>query len=129
MPVALAIFAAVIVAASAFTMVFPAEMLAFAAGFMTDPAGIWWAAAMRLLLAVLLWFSAPVARTPTVFRVLAVFALAAAVAIPVMGSERLIHLVDWFAAQSLWTVWAIAGLGVAFGGFILWSVSNNWATE
>ena len=124
---ALAIFAVLIVVSSAFTIIFPSNILSFAAEFLTDPGGIWWAAAMRLVLAALLWFSAPVSRTPTAFRVLAGVLLFVAVAIPIVGSEQLISLINWFASQSLWFVRALSGLGVGFGAFILWSVSRKRA--
>lgn len=127
MAAALAIIAATIVAASGFTMVFPAETMATVNGVLTLSWGIWFAVAIRLLMAILLWGAASRSRTPNTFRVLAVLMLAAAIAIPFLGAEYLLSLVQWFEAQSHWLRRAMAALGLAFGGFILWSVSYQWA--
>lgn len=129
MAIALAVFAVVIAVASAAAVIFPSEILSYAAEYLTHPGAIWWAAATRLLMAVLLWFSAPVSRTPITFRVLAGVALLATVGFPILGSERLLMLLNWLASQSLWAVRIPSGLGVAFGAFLLWSVSRKWTGD
>jgi len=121
MPFALAIFAVIIILASGFATLFPSELLDYAVEFVQGP-GLWWAAAMRLALAIVLWFSAPTSRTPITFKVLAVVALLAAVAIPIVGSERLVSVINWCASQPLGVVRVLTALGVAFGAFLLWSI-------
>ena len=124
MPIALAIFAVLIVVASAIAIIFPSELLNYVLGLMAG-SGIWWAASTRVLLAVLLWFSAVASRTPITFRVLAILALASAVFIVVIGSEGLIHIIDWFSSWPLWGVRIPSVLGVVFGLFLLWSISSK----
>ena len=126
MPIALAIFAVIIVVASAIAVVFPSELLNYVHDVIAG-SGLWWAASTRVLLAVLLWFSAVASRTPITFRVVAILALASAVFIVVIGSEGLIHLIDWFSSWPLWGVRIPSALGVAFGLFLLWSISGKRA--
>ena len=126
MPIALAIFAVIIVVASAIAVVFPSELLNYVLELMAG-SGIWWAASTRVLLAVLLWFSAVASRTPITFRALAILALASAVFLVVIGSEGLIHIIDWFSSWPLWGVRLPSALGVAFGLFLLWSILGKRA--
>ena len=126
MPIALAIFAVFIVVASAIAIVFPSELLTFVREEMVGP-GIWWAASARVMLAVLLWFSAGTSRTPITFRVLAILTLMSAVFLVVIGSEGILQLIDWFASWPLWGVRLPYALGVAFGLFLLWSISRRQA--
>ena len=126
MPIAMAIFAIFIVVASVIAIVFPSELLNYVLEVMVGPA-IWWAAAARVLLAVLLWFSAVASRTPITFRVLAILALTSAVFLVVIGSEGLIQIIGWFSSWPLWGVRLPSALGVAFGLFLLWSISGKRA--
>ena len=126
MPIALAVFAVLIALASASGVLFPAEILSFAREMIVGP-GIWWAAGARLILAVLLWFSAPVSRTPITFRVLAILALLGATFIVAVGSEGVLQIVDWLASWPLWGVRLESAVGVAFGAFLFWSVKRKRA--
>ena len=126
MPIALAIFAVIIVVASAIAIVFPSELLNYVLEVLAGT-GIWWAASIRLLLAVLLWFSAEASRTPITFRVLSMLALAGAVFLMVIGSEGVIHVIDWFNSWPVWGVRLPSTFGVAFGLFLLWSISSKRA--
>lgn len=124
MPLALTIFAVIIFVASVSSVLFPAELL-LSAREMIVGSGVWWAAGVRLILAVLLWFSAPVSRTPITFRVFAILAFLGAVLIVVMGSEGTLQLVDWLASWPLWGIRLVSAVGVAFGVFLLWSVTRK----
>ena len=89
--------------------------------------GLWVAVIARLILALLLWFSAPFSHTPVTFQVLAILALVAAIALPIIGVQRILKLLDWVASwqQLAIRLWCL--LGVGFGGFLLWSISPIWA--
>ncbi len=117
----LAILAALIIAMSLYGVVWPPRILVIARGFMVSP-GIWAAAAIRLLLAVLFWFAAPVSLTPVVFRVIALLALAAAVGILIVGTERLLKLVDRLESWPNIVIRIQGIVGCGFGAFTLWSV-------
>ena len=126
MAVTLAIFALFIVLASGLTVIFPSELLSFVREAVIGP-GVWWAAGARLLLAVLLWFSAPDSRTPNTFKVLAVLAVMAALFLVTIGPAGMLELVDWLDSLPHWVLRLQSMLGVAFGVFLLWSLSRKWA--
>ncbi|MEE4254880.1 MAG: hypothetical protein V2I50_12635 [Desulfuromusa sp.] len=126
MSIVLAIFAVFIVVASGSAIIFPSEVLSFAREVMVGP-GIWWTAFARLVLAVLLWFSAPACRTPKTFKVLAVMTVMGAVFLVAIGSEGLLEFIDWFASWPLWGVRLQTTVGVAFGLFLLWSIFSKRA--
>ena len=126
MPIALKILAVLIAVVSASGVLFPAEVLSYARELFVGP-GWWWAAVVRLILAVLLWFSAPVSRTPTTFRVLAVLVLFGAIFIVVTGAEGVLEIIDWLSSWPLWGVRLESFVGVAFGVFLFWSVTQKRA--
>lgn len=129
MAIVLTIVAVLILLSSAYGVLSPTHLVAYAVEFLGHPGGIWWAAAIRLVVAIVLWFSAPVSRTPVIFRVLAVVVFFAAITIPVVGAERLLSMLHWFAAQPTWLVRVVAAMGVAFAAFLLWSVTLKWTAE
>ena len=126
MAIALAVFSIVIVAMSLYGAAQPERLTALVRRFMTDIGiniGLWIAVIVRLVLAVLLWFVAPVSHTPMTFQVLALLVLAAAVFLPLIGAKRLIKLIDHVASWPPLAIRFWCVLGVAFGLFLLWSVS------
>ncbi len=100
----------------------PPWLIAVARGFIGGT-GATGAATARLVFAALLWFSAPVASSPTAFRMLAlVMALAAASAL-VLGKDRVARFAD---SMDDWPP-ALARLPIAIAlllcAFVLWSIS------
>jgi len=126
MPIILAIFAVFILVASSSAIVFPSQVLLFAHEAMVG-SFIWWAASARIFLAILLWFSAAASRTPKTFKVLAVLTVIGAVFLVVMGSERVLDFIEWFATWPQWGVRLLSTVGVAFGLFLLWSIFSKRA--
>ena len=120
---ALAIFSLIIVLLSAYGVFKPSSLVSFVRGFMVGGSGLWVAVVARLILAFLLWFSAPLSLTPTTFKVLAVLALVAAIALPIMGVQRILKLMEWVESWQQPAIRLWCSLGVAFGGFLLWSIS------
>ena len=86
--------------------------------------GVGGAVAIRLLLAALLWFSAPVASTPATFRALAIVMATAAVGALVLGKDRAARLADRMAGRSPLVVRLPIVIGFAFCAFLLWSLSS-----
>ncbi len=122
MVIALALFSVLFTGLSLYGLVLPRGLTRFVRRFMLGP-GVWGAVVIRLLLAALLWFSAPVSHTPTTFQVLAVLLLLSAVALPIIGAARLIEIIDRFASWPPIVLRLQCMIGVAVGGFLLWSVS------
>ena len=84
--------------------------------------GVAGAVAVRLLLAALLWFSAPVSSTPGAFRILATVMLVAAVSAAMLGTDRIARLVDRMAGWRPVFVRLPIAVGVVLCMFMLWSV-------
>lgn len=126
MAIALAIFSLVIILLSTYGVIHPSSLTSFVRSFMGG-LGLWVAVVVRLLLALLLWFSAPLSHTPVTFQVLAIIALVAAAALPLIGVQRIGKLLDWVASWRHLAIRLWCLLGVGFGGFLLWSVSPIWA--
>ena len=85
--------------------------------------GVAGAVGVRLLLAALLWFSAPVSATPGAFRILASVMLVAALSALVLGTNRLVRLVDHMAQWRPLLVRLPFAVGLVLCLFMLWSVS------
>lgn len=81
----------------------------------------WLAIGIRLGLGGLLWWLAEEMRHPQVMRVLAGIAVAAAIAVFLLGRSRLDKLVDWWLGlpNSLLRVSAV--FAVAFGAYLTWA--------
>ena len=86
--------------------------------------GVGGAVAVRLLLAALLWFSAPVASTPATFRVLALVMATAAVGALVRGKDRAARIADRMAGRPPLVVRLPIAIGLALCAFMLWSISS-----
>lgn len=127
MAIALAIFSLVIVLLSAYGVFRPSILTSFVRGLMAGPGGLWVAVVARLILALLLWFSAPLSHTPVTFQVLAIVALVDAIALLIIGTQRILKLLDWVAFWRQFAIRLACLLGVGFGGFLLWSISPIWA--
>lgn len=122
MTVALAIVSALIIAMSIYGVVQPQRLTALVRGFIISP-GVWGAVAIRLLLAGLLWFTAPISYTPITFKVLALLTLLAAIALPIIGAARLMKFIDYLASWPPIAIRIQYLLGVVLGAFLLWSLS------
>lgn len=86
--------------------------------------GVGGAVAVRLLLAALLWFSAPVASTPATFRALALLMATAAVGALVLGKDRVARIADRMAGRPPLVVRLPIAIGLALSAFMLWSISS-----
>ena len=86
--------------------------------------GVGGAVAVRLLLAALLWFSAPVASTPATFRALALVMATAAVGALVLGKDRAARIADRMAGRPPLVVRLPIAIGLALCAFLLWSISS-----
>ena len=103
-------------------MLSPPRMLMLARRFIGGT-GVAGAVAVRVLLAVLLWLSAPVASTPAVFRTLAFVMATAAVGALVFGKDRAARLADRMAGRPALAVRLPIAIALALCAFTLWSIS------
>ena len=80
----------------------------------------WMAVGIRLAMGGLLWWLAEELKHPQVMRALAGLAILAAVALLVMGRERLDRLVDWWLRLSDGLLRFSAAFAVAFGAYLVY---------
>ena len=100
----------------------PRRLIAVAGGVLRGT-GVAGAVGVRLLLAALLWFSAPVSSTPGAFRILATVMLVAALSALVLGKDRVVRLVDRMSGWRPIFVRIPIAVGLVLCVFMLWSVS------
>lgn len=120
--VILAIFSVTLIALSLYGVIVPLKLAAHVQRFL-NKFEVGGAAVIRLFLAVVLWRCAPVSHTPAAFKVLAVIMLATAIALLIVGRARLQKLIDWVTTWPPIAIRLQCLAGVAFGAFLLWSVS------
>ena len=106
-----------------FGMCLAGRFIALTRAFMAGP-GLGGVVAIRLLLAALLWLSAPVSSTPLAFRVLALLMCVGAFSALVLGTDRVVALIDRMDAGPTVAVRLPCAVGFAFGVFMLWSISS-----
>ena len=87
------------------------------------PLGVWIAAGARVAFGLALWSAAPSSRIPDALRVLAAVAVAAGLALPLLGLSRFAAILAWWERRSAGFKRAWAGAACAVGGFLLWSVT------
>jgi len=99
-------------------VVSPAALLGLVRRFQTSR-GLYFAAALRVVLGVALFFAAPTSRAPGLLRLLSVIIIVAGLATPFFGLDRFRRLLDWWSARGPAFIRAWAGFAFAFG---LWLV-------
>lgn len=122
MPILLALVSITIVVLSLYGIFLPEKLVTRVRSFMAGRHGMVTAIGVRLLLAALLWFTAPDSQTPTIFRVFAIIMLAAAVVFPFVGIDRIRKLIDYVAGWPKWALRLDCLLGAVLGLFLLWSI-------
>lgn len=83
----------------------------------------WLAIGIRLAMGGLLWWLADELRHPQVMRALAGLAVLAAVALLLMGRERLDRMVGWWLALSDGILRVSAALAAAFGAYLVYAAT------
>lgn len=75
---------------------------------------------VRLIVGVLFWVAADELRLTEVMRIIAAISIFAAVAILIMGRERLDGLIDWWLSRSDGLLRSSALFAATFGGFLIY---------
>ncbi len=92
----------------------PSRLLGVVRNFQT-PMGLYFAAALRVVLGVALFFAASASRAPDLIRILGVVIIVMGVVTPFFGLERFRRLLDWWSARGSAFIRAWAVLALAFG--------------
>jgi len=87
-----------------------------------SPAGIYAAAALRIMLGVALFLSAPTSRIQEVIRILGITIFVMGIITPLFGFERFRRLLNWWSERGpvFMRVWA--GFALGFGLFLAYAV-------
>ena len=101
----------------------PEKLMTFVTSAMDKYWGIYVAVIVRLVLGSALIIVAPASLFPIVFQALGVIAILAAIALVLMGRERIRRFVAWWSERSsvpIVRLWLL--FGMAFGGFLIYGV-------
>jgi uncharacterized membrane protein YidH (DUF202 family) len=92
------VFSLLVAALGALGLLSPSRAQGVVRYFQT-PAGLYFAAGLRLVMGLALVFAAPASRAPEVLRVVGVVIVVAGVITLFIGHERFRRLVDWWSAR------------------------------
>ena len=101
----------------------PQKLMAFVTSAMDKYWGIYIAVIVRLVLGSALIVVAPTSQFPIVFQAVGVIAILAAIALVLMGRERIRRFVVWWSEQfsdRIVRLWLL--FGMAFGVFLVYGV-------
>lgn len=112
----------IVCALSAWGLMAPDKIWKLVNGAMDKDWGIYVAVIARLLLGAALVIASPESRFPLTFEVLGWIAVVAAVAILLLGRERLRKFVAWFEqfSPTIIRVWLL--FGIAFGALLIYGI-------
>ena len=122
MAIALAILSVALVVISMYGVLLPNKLIGLIRDITSGKLGLWSAVIVRLLLAALLWFTAQVSRTPTLFKILAAVLVLSAIAHLFVGRARLRRFLESLGSWPPWAIRVPCLFGVAMGVFMLWAV-------
>jgi hypothetical protein len=98
-----------------------------AAEYVTTPAGLYTAAALRIGIGIVLINVAPTSRSPKLIRALGIFAVAAGVITALVGVDRARAILAWEVAQGTTLIRLGAVLALVFGGLVVFAVTGRRA--
>ena len=101
----------------------PEKLMTFVTSAMDKYWGVYIAIIVRLVLGSALIIVAPASLFPIVFQALGVIAIVSAIALALMGRERIRRFIAWWSERfslPIVRLWLL--FGMAFGGFIIYGV-------
>jgi hypothetical protein len=110
-----------IIAFGALGIVSPGRLLGIVRRF-ENLAGLYAAAAVRIVLGVTLLYAAPTSHMPEVIRILGILILLAGLILPFIGLARFRRIVVWWCSQGLTVIRVWACFAFAFGLFLAYAV-------
>lgn len=107
---------------SAISFVAPVRALAMARAF-DSQAGLYAAAAIRLVLGAVVFFAAPGSRSPEALRILGIVIALAGIITVFVGVARQRTLLTWWSARGRAVQRSWAAVGLALGVFLVYAVA------
>ena len=121
--IAVLVIGVTVIVLAGWGMFAPKKLMTFVTSAMDKHWGIYVAVIVRLVLGSALIIVAPASLFPIVFQALGVIAIVAAIALVVMGRERIRQFIAWMSERfsaSIVRMWLV--FGMAFGGFLVYGV-------
>ena len=87
-----------------------------------SPAGIYAVVALRIMLGVALFLSAPISRVQEVVRILGITIFVMGIITPLFGIERFRRLLNWWSERRPLFMRVWAGFALGFGLFLAYAV-------
>jgi len=103
-------------------IVFPAKLLGFVRRFQS-PAGLWGAAALRIVLGTALLVASPVSRTPVPVRIAGAIIFGSGLVTPFFGVERFRRILDWWSSRGTAFLRMWGGVALAIGLLLAYAVT------
>lgn len=100
-------------------VVSPPTLFAIAKSLLTAN-GLYAIAALRLAIGAVFFLAAPASRMPKTLRALGVLVFVSGIVTALVGVERAVGMLDWFAGQGPAFMRAMAALALAFGAFVVY---------
>ena len=116
------LFGILIVLLSLWGISSPERLLRMVRRILDKSWGMHLAVVARIILGVSLLIAAPASKFIVLFTVLGWLTLIAAAALPIIGRERLVPLLDWFQGLSSLIIRLWLMFGVLFGVFMLYGI-------
>jgi hypothetical protein len=110
---------ALVILASAISFAVPDLRLSLERSVMT-PAGLYAIAALRMAIGLVFVLAAPASRAPRTLRVLGLIVIIAGLMTPWFGVARAQAVLNWLVTAGPLLMRFDAGVGMAFGGFLLY---------
>ncbi len=121
-PVLISILLALAMIGTSLAALANTRVFAGVARYFDRPSGVWIAAGIRLFAAAMLWLAAPVTQHPVVLKVMAAVALAAAIAVVLMGYPRMQLMIRWAVDRPPAVLRLFAVVAIAIGALLLWAL-------
>lgn len=102
-------------------IVFPAMLLDFVRRFQS-PAGLYGAAALRIVLGTALLVTSPASRAPGAVRIAGAVILASGLVTPFFGVERFRRILDWWSSRGTVFLRMWGGIALAIGLLLAYAV-------
>ena len=103
-------------------LAFPQKLMSQVDAIWQKKSGMYIAISVRLILGLHLIAIAPFSKFPIVLKLLGYLAIIAAIAIPIIGRERIDKLLKWFEQSPHYIIRLWLMLGLAFVGFLFYAV-------
>lgn len=125
MNMAILVFGVFIIVMCIWGVIAPRPMINMVLGFWHQPWGLFAAAGIRLALGILFLQAAVQTRHPGVFELLGYLMIFSAIVIVLTGRKRIDRFIKYWTTQSTGFIRAWLVIGVAFGAFIVYSVTGT----